>query len=168
MAEPERTTSFAKSVEGLHKEESALDRARSLRDQFTHAQEQNNEKQKPRETARQQGETEKSGSQMVKQDAPALQPTPNGNMRQAADRFAAYRKLAKEHTNVGTNTEQKAKILRDNIAAASKTPDRSAAPNPEKQDPKMEAAKAEAAQKAWKTFQERQQQIRDHGNDRER
>ena len=62
MAEPERTTSFAKSVEGLHKEESALDRARSLRDQFTHAQEQNNEKQKPREAEKPQGETEKSGS----------------------------------------------------------------------------------------------------------
>jgi hypothetical protein len=89
MAEPERTTSFAKSVEGLHKEESALDRARSLRDQFTHAQEQNNEKQKPREAEKPQGETEKSGSAMVKDDAPVLRPTPNGPMRQMADRQAS-------------------------------------------------------------------------------
>src|ERR1017187_1178122 len=45
----DRPTSAAKSVEGLHHKESALDRARALRDRFTHAQEQNNEKQKPRE-----------------------------------------------------------------------------------------------------------------------
>ena len=96
MAEPERTTSFAKSVEGLHKEESALDRARSLRDQFTHAQEQNNEKQKPREAEKPQ-DTEKSGSQMVKEDAPVLRPTPSGPMRQP-DRQAAYGKLAKERS----------------------------------------------------------------------
>src|SRR5713226_1750853 len=85
MAEHERTTSFAKNVEGLHKEESALDRAKSLRDQFTHAQEQNNEKQKPREAEKPQ-DTEKSGSQMVSTDAPVLRPTPNGPMRQMADR----------------------------------------------------------------------------------
>ena len=96
MAEPERTTSFAKSVEGLHHEESALDRARSLRDQFVHAQEQNNE-QKLRESERPQGETEKSGSQMVRQDAPLMRPTPNGPMRQP-DRQAAYSKLAKERS----------------------------------------------------------------------
>jgi hypothetical protein len=97
MAEPERTTSFAKSVEGLHHEESALDRARALRDQFTHAQEQNNEKQKLREAERPQGETEKSGSHMVRQDAPHMRPTPSGPMRQP-DRQAAYSKLAKERS----------------------------------------------------------------------
>ena len=102
MAEPERTTSFAKSVEGLHHEESALDRARALRDQFVHAQEQNNEKQKPREAEKpldgtQKGETEKSGSQMVREDAPVMRPTPSGPMRQP-DRQAAYGKLAKERS----------------------------------------------------------------------
>src|ERR1035438_2245332 len=94
MAEPERTTSFAKSVEGLHKEESALDRARSLRDQFTHAQEQSNQKQAERPR-----ETEKAGSQMVKDDKPVLRPTPNGPMRQMPDRQAAVAKLGKEHDN---------------------------------------------------------------------
>ena len=102
MAEPERTTSFAKSVEGLHHEESALDRARALRDQFAHAQEQNNEHGKPREAERPQdgtakGETEKSGSQMVREDAPVMRPAPSGPMRQP-DRQAAYGKLAKERS----------------------------------------------------------------------
>lgn len=111
MAEPERTTSFAKSVEGLHKEESALDRARSLRDQFTHAQEQNNEKQKPREAEKPQ-ETEKSGSQMVATDAPVLRPTPNGPMRQMADRQASAAKLSKERTDSAQKLQQ-AQQMRD-------------------------------------------------------
>ena len=111
MAEPERTTSFAKSVEGLHKEESALDRARSLRDQFAHAQEQNNEKQKPREAEKPQ-DTGKSGSQMVSTDAPVLRPTPNGPMRQMADRQAAQSKLSKERTDSAQKLQQ-AEQMRD-------------------------------------------------------
>ncbi len=110
MAEPERTTSFAKSVEGLHHEESALDRARALRDQFAHAQEQNNEKQKPREAERPQdgtakGETEKSGSKMVRQDAPLMRPTPSGPMRQMTDRQAATARLGKERGDAGKKNE---------------------------------------------------------------
>jgi hypothetical protein len=58
MAEAERTTSFAKSVEGLHQQDSALDRARALRDQFVRAQEQSSRQA--------QIETEKSGSPMIK------------------------------------------------------------------------------------------------------
>jgi hypothetical protein len=111
MAEPERTTSFAKSVEGLHKEESALDRAKSLRDQFTHAQEQNNEKQKPREAEKPQ-ETEKSGSQMVSTDAPVLRPTPSGPMRQMADRQASAAKLSKERNDSAQKLQQ-AQQMRD-------------------------------------------------------
>lgn len=111
MAEPERTTSFAKSVEGLHKEESALDRARALREQFTHAQEQNNEKQKPRE-AEKPKDTEKAGSQMVATDAPVLRPTPNGPMRQMADRQAAMSKLSKERTAQAQKL-QEAQQMRD-------------------------------------------------------
>jgi hypothetical protein len=111
MAEPERTTSFAKSVEGLHKEESALDRAKSLRDQFTHAQEQNNEKQKPREAEKPQ-DTEKSGSQMVSTDAPVLRPTPSGPMRQMADRQASQTKLSKERTD-SSRKLQEAQQMRD-------------------------------------------------------
>ena len=106
----ERTTSFAKSVEGLHHEESALDRARALRDQFVQAQEQNNERQKPREAEKpqdgaQKGETEKSGSQMVRQDAPVLRPTPSGPMRQMSDRQASAVKLGKEHDNADAKLE---------------------------------------------------------------
>src|ERR1022692_3857319 len=116
MAEPERTTSFAKSVEGLHKEESALDRARSLRDQFTHAQEQNNEKQKPREAEKPQGETEKSGSQMIRDDRPLMRPTPSGPMRATADRYAAATKLGKEHDNADAKIEA-AKKLQESFKA---------------------------------------------------
>ena len=110
MAEPERTTSFAKSVEGLHHDENALDRARALRDQFAHAQEQNNEKQKPREAEKPQdgtakGETEKSGSPMVKDDAPVLRPTPNGPMRQMTDRQAASARLGKERSDAAMKNE---------------------------------------------------------------
>jgi hypothetical protein len=98
----DRTTSFAKSVDGLHHEESALDQARALRDQFLKAQEQNNEQQKSREVEKpqdgaQKGETEKSGSPMIRQDAPVMRPTPSGPMRQP-DRQAAYGKLAKERS----------------------------------------------------------------------
>lgn len=110
MADPERTTSFAKSVEGLHHEESALDRARALRDQFAHAQEQNNEKQKPREAEKPQGETEKSGSQMVKDDKPLMRPTPSGPMRATPDRYAAATKLWKEHDKAEAKIEAARKL----------------------------------------------------------
>jgi hypothetical protein len=93
----ERPTSFAKSVEGLHHEESALDQARALRDQFEKAQEQKQERQIPREAERPREDTEKSGSQMVKTDAPVMRPTPSGPMRQP-DRQLAYGKLAKERS----------------------------------------------------------------------
>ena len=104
MAEPERTTSFAKSVEGLHKEESALDRARSLRDQFTHAQEQNNEKQKPREAEKPQGKPRSQARRWSGTDAPVLRPTPNGPMRQMADRQASAAKLSKERNDSRAKT----------------------------------------------------------------
>jgi len=106
----DRPTSLAKSVDGLHHEESALDRARALRDQFAHAQEQNNEKQKPREAEKPHGETEKSGSQMVKDDAPVLRPTPSGPMRQTPDRQIASAKLAKEHNDAAEKLQQAEKM----------------------------------------------------------
>ena len=121
MAEPERTTSFAKSVEGLHHEESALDRARSLRDQFAHAQEQNNEKQKPREAEKPHGETEKSGSQMIRDDRPLMRPTPSGPMR-APDRQAAYGRVAKERSAENRKIEA-AKIAHDFKARQHKSHD---------------------------------------------
>lgn len=96
----DRPTSFAKSVEGLHQEENALDRARALRDQFAHAQEQNNQKQAERPR-----ETEKAGSEMIRDDRPVLRPTPSGPMRQGPERQASAAKLAKEHDNADAKIE---------------------------------------------------------------
>jgi len=88
MAEPVRTTSFAKGLEGLHQETNAIDRARALRDQFVQSQE--------RASQQTQRETEKSGSQMIKQDAPVFRPAPSGPMR-APDRQIRAAEFAKEH-----------------------------------------------------------------------
>jgi hypothetical protein len=96
----DRPTSVAKSIEGLHQEQSALDRARALRDQFAHAQEQNNQKETDRPR-----ETDKAGSQMVKDDRPVLRPTPSGPMRQAPDRYAAVSKLKQEHDSADAKIE---------------------------------------------------------------
>jgi hypothetical protein len=101
----ERPTSFAKSVEGLHHEESALDRARALRDQFARAQ-NDNQQQKERQTERPPAE----GSQMVRQDAPVLKPTPSGPMRSTPDRYAAATKLGKEHDNEDAKIEAARKM----------------------------------------------------------
>lgn len=87
----DRPTSVAKSVEGLHHEESALDRARALRDQFARAQ-NDNQQQKERQTERPPAQ----GSQMIREDALALKPTPSGPMRQMADRQASATKFRKE------------------------------------------------------------------------
>jgi len=96
----DRPTSAAKSVEGLHHEESALDRARALRDQFARAQ-NDNQQQKERQTERPPAE----GSQMVKEDAPVLKPTPSGPMRATPDRYAAATKVGKEHDNADAKIE---------------------------------------------------------------
>ena len=96
---PDRPTSAAKSVEGLHHEESALDRALALRDQFARAQ---NDNQQQKET---EAEKPPAGSQMVKQDAPVLRPTPSGPMRQAPDRYAAATKVGKEHDTADARIE---------------------------------------------------------------
>lgn len=95
----DRSTSFAKSVEGLHHEESALDRARSLKEQFVRAQ---NDNQKQKET---EAEKPPAGSQMVREDAPVLRPTPTGPMRQMPDRQAAAARLGKEHDNADARIE---------------------------------------------------------------
>jgi hypothetical protein len=164
MAEPERTTSFAKSVEGLHKEESALDRARSLRDQFTHAQEQNNEKEKPRD-AEKPREGDKAGSQMVRADAPILRPTPSGPMRQMADRQAAEDKMRREHQQAGTAPEQK---NQSPLERQQPIHDQFATPAKGKAPQRTEADKAAEARKLQEMFQARQQEIKQQDHDRER
>jgi hypothetical protein len=89
MADPvERATSFAKKVKDLHHEENALDRTLPLKARFNPAPEQDNQPPK---------ESDKSGSKMVRQDAPVLRPTPSGTMRVSPDRYAAASKLGKEH-----------------------------------------------------------------------
>src|ERR1039457_1577298 len=95
----DRPTSAAKSVEGLHHEESALDRARSLKAQFVRAQ---NDNQQQKES---QAEKPPAGSQMVREDRPVLRPTPNGPMRQMPDRQASAVKLGKEHDNADAKIE---------------------------------------------------------------
>jgi hypothetical protein len=97
MADPERTTSFAKTVDGLHKEESTLDRARALKEQFDRAQ-NDNQQQKERPPA--------EGSQMVKDDAPALKPAPSGPMREASDRQTNVARLEKEFNNAAARIEE--------------------------------------------------------------
>jgi len=89
----DRTTSFAKTVDGLVHEETALDRARRIKDHYHRAV---NDNPPPKEKER---ETEKPpvGSQMIKDDRPVLRPTPSGSMRQP-DRQVAYGRLAQEKT----------------------------------------------------------------------
>ncbi len=112
----DRTTSVAKSVEGLHQEESALDYALVLRNQFRHAQEQSNQKENQRQSEKPHGETEKSGSQMIKEDAPTLKPTPSGPMRQNPDREASGAKLENERAKEAAKLEE-ARKLRDQYLA---------------------------------------------------
>jgi hypothetical protein len=122
----DRPTSFAKSVEGLHHEKSALDEARALRDDFKHAQEQNNERQKPREAEKPQGETEKGGSPMIRKDRPAPHLTPNGPMRPGPDRDAYETKLRNDHFS-DAKIEEARKLQQDLKALQGKSdhnPDR--------------------------------------------
>jgi hypothetical protein len=119
----DRPTSFAKSVEGLHHEESALDRARALRDQFARAQ-NDNQQQKERQTERQTERPPGAGSQMIRQDAPALRPTPTGPMRAGPDRYAAATKLGKEHDKADAKIEAAKKAQEAFNARQGKTHDR--------------------------------------------
>ena len=89
-----RTASHAKSVDGLVQQESALDRARSLKEQFNRAQSPQEHQQ---QTEQSKGGAQQ-GSKMVKEDAPALRPTPTGPMRDGPDQTASAAKLKKEHS----------------------------------------------------------------------
>jgi hypothetical protein len=113
----ERPTSVAKSVDGLHHEESALDRARALRDQFARAQ--NNQQQKEKQAEKPPAE----GSQMVKEDAPVLKPTPSGPMRQTPDRQASLAKIGKERDSANAKIEAAKKAHEIFKARQGKSPD---------------------------------------------
>jgi hypothetical protein len=115
----DRPTSVAKSVEGLQHDESALDRARALRDQFARVQ-NDNQQNKEQQTERQPA----AGSRMVRQDAPALRPTPTGPMRAGPDRSAFARKLGKEHDQADAKIEAAKKAHEAFKARQGKTHDR--------------------------------------------
>ena len=85
----DRTTSQAKSVDGLVQQESSLDRARALKAQFQQAQSQHQQAEQTKSSAQQ-------GSQMLKADAPGLRPAPSGPVRAAVDKQAFDAKLQKE------------------------------------------------------------------------
>ncbi len=103
----DRPTSFAKTVEGLHHEESALDRAQALRQQFDRAQNDNQKQQESQKETRK--ETERpAGSPMVQTDALVLRPTPSGPMRQMSDRQANAIRLAREHDAARQAAQQRA------------------------------------------------------------
>src|SRR5882762_7761056 len=95
----DRPTSVSKHIDGLHEDENVLDRETPLKDKFTKAPEQNNEKQ-PRPKG-----PERDGSRMVREDAPVLSPTPSGRMRRVPDRFAAIRKVEQDRKEAAAQNE---------------------------------------------------------------
>jgi len=95
----ERSTSFSKNVEGLHHEKNALDKTSPLKDKFEAAKEQDNE---PGPHLVDTGR----GSDMVKEDAPHLRPTPSGPMRDIPDRYASATKLGKERDEADERIRQ--------------------------------------------------------------
>ena len=97
-----RGTSGAKNVDGLVQQKSALDRARSLKEQFNRAQ----NLQEHQQQSEQSKSGTQQGSQMVKEDAPALRPTPTGPMRQDPDRAAFTSKLQKERASEAQKLQQ--------------------------------------------------------------
>jgi hypothetical protein len=104
----DRPTSVAKNVDGLHQEESALDRARPLGEQFARAQ---NDNQQQKESQAEKPPAE--GSQMVKDDAPVLKPTPSGPMRGIPDRQASAARLTKEHNKADAKIELARKAMKE-------------------------------------------------------
>jgi hypothetical protein len=109
----DRATSLAKNVDGLVQQESALDRARSLKEQFDRAQNQQ-EHQKSRETEQAKGGAQQRS--MIKDDAPVLRPTPSGPMRDGPDRNAFNAKLQQERANEAQKL-QEAEKLREALKA---------------------------------------------------
>jgi hypothetical protein len=105
----DRATSFAKGLDGLVQKNSALARARALKEQFNRAANQQ-EQQQSRET-----EQAKSGTQQgsVKEDASALRPTPTGPKS----------KLAKERDSEAAKLEAAKKAQETYKARHSKSHD---------------------------------------------
>ena len=102
-------------------EESALDRARALKEQFNRAANQQ-EQQQSRETEQAKSGTQQD-SQMVKEDAPVLKPAPSGPMRQIPDRQAYAAKLQKEHDSETAKLETARKAMKTFKARQGKSHD---------------------------------------------
>ena len=105
MADDEQKpkTSFAKGLDGLAQKENALDRARSLKEQFNRAA--NRQEHQQSKEAEQANSGTQQGSQMIKEDALKPGPTPSGPMRQMTDRQIYAAKLQKEHDNAEAKIE---------------------------------------------------------------
>lgn len=93
----ERATSIAKSLDGLAQKDSALDRALKLKELYNRAANQQ-EHQQSKETEQAKSGTQQD-SQMIKDDALKLRPTPSGPMRQMTDEKIYAAKLQKERAN---------------------------------------------------------------------
>lgn len=100
----DRPTSIAKGLDGLAQKDTALDRALKLRELYNRAAKQQ-EHQQSKESDRAQSGTQQ-GSEMVKEDAPALKPVPSGPMRQIPDRQTYNAKLEKERANSEAKIEE--------------------------------------------------------------
>jgi hypothetical protein len=99
----DRTTSHAKSIDGLAEQESSLDRARALKAQFQQAQSQHQQAEQTKGSAQR-------GSQMVKADAPGPRPAPSGPIRAAVDKQAFDAKLQKERSAEAQKLESARKV----------------------------------------------------------
>ena len=114
-------TSHAKTQDGLVHQESPLDRARALKEQFNRAANQQ-EKQQSRETEQVKSGTQQ-GSQTIKEDAPVLKPTPSGPMRETPDRQAYAAKQQKEHERENAKLDAAKKAHEIFKARQGKSPD---------------------------------------------
>jgi hypothetical protein len=103
-----RGTSAAKNVDGLAQQESVLDRARALKEQFNRAA-SHQEQQQSKETEQSQSGVQQAS--MTKEDAPVLRPTPTGPMRQGPDRAASTERLQKAHDSEAIKLEAARKAL---------------------------------------------------------
>jgi len=106
-----RTTSHAKSVDGLARQETALDRALTLREHFNRAQAQQQAQQMEQTKSGEQ----QQGSGMVKRHAPQPRLTPKGPMRNLADRQVRGTAFQREHTAEAQkleNARKAAELLR--------------------------------------------------------
>lgn len=94
--EQDRTTSHAKSIHLDSYEEKEMDRVENIRSAFDRAKEAQQEQEQKKDQQDEKEQPEKSGSQMVQDDRPQPQLTPDGQQRQEPDRESYNERLAQE------------------------------------------------------------------------